>query len=61
VTPLNATRWGPYTEKKTVFSPVGKPEDCARCLAPAAAGCECMDSITVEEVFRASREYLKPE
>ncbi len=61
VTPLNARRWGPYTGKKTLFTPEGKPEDCSRCLSPGAQGCDCMDSISVEEVFRASREYLKSE
>src|SRR5258706_2350299 len=30
VTPLNATRGGPYTRKKTIFSPAGKPGDCSK-------------------------------
>jgi ADP-heptose:LPS heptosyltransferase len=58
VTPLSATRWGPYTERKTIFSPAGKPADCARCVSSKSASCECMDSITVEEVYRSARSYL---
>lgn len=58
VTPLSAKRWGPYTEKKTVFMPVGKPPDCTLCVRDGAKGCECMDSITPDEVFDAARRML---
>ena len=58
VTPLNATRWGPYTQKKTIFSPAGKPSDCSKCVGSGDGRCECMDSIGVEEVFRAALAFL---
>jgi ADP-heptose:LPS heptosyltransferase len=58
VTPLNAARWGPYTEKKTIFSPAGKPVDCSSCVGSGTPACECMDSIKVEDVFQAAVSYL---
>ena len=58
IAPLSATRWGPYTQKKKIFSPVGMPADCTKCLASKVDACECMDSISVEQVFEAARAYL---
>jgi lipopolysaccharide heptosyltransferase II len=58
VTPLNSTRWGPYTKKKTIFSPAGKPVDCSKCVSSGSATCECMDTIRVEDVFQAALSYL---
>jgi lipopolysaccharide heptosyltransferase II len=55
---LSATRWGPYTEKKKIFSPVGMPADCTKCLSSKTDACECMDSISVDQVFEAARAYL---
>ncbi|MBI4547798.1 MAG: glycosyltransferase family 9 protein [Ignavibacteriae bacterium] len=58
VTPMSAARWGPYTEKKTILSPHNKPIDCRKCLGKQSGGCECMDSITVDEVYQAALTYL---
>jgi heptosyltransferase-3 len=62
ITALSAERWGPYTSKKTIFTPIGKPVNCTKCLH-GNRGCECMNSITVDQVYRAAVEYLadKPE
>ncbi len=57
VTALSAARWGPYTPNKTIFSPVGKPSNCVKCLR-GTGECECMSSISVEDVYRASVSYL---
>ncbi len=57
VTPLSAERWGPYTSRKTIFTPVGKPKDCKKCLH-TDRGCECMDSISVDQVYQAAIGYL---
>ena len=58
VTALSAKRWAPYTERKTIFSPVGKPIDCHRCLSQNSSVCECMESISVDEVYAAARRFL---
>ena len=52
---LSAARWGPYTDKKTIFTPVNKPPDCSAC---APGSCDCMNSISVEDVYRAALKYL---
>ncbi len=59
ITPLSAARWGPYTTRKTIFTPAGMPADCKVCLAPGVQGCACMDSISVDEVFRAAVASLE--
>lgn len=53
VTPLSASRWGPYTAKKTIFTPAGKPADCAECLAGPKRSCACMETIGVDAVADA--------
>ena len=58
ITPLSAARWGPYTSRKTIFTPAGKPSDCTVCLAPGQTRCACMDSISVEDVFEAAQTSL---
>ena len=58
VTALSATRWGPYTQKKTIFTPHNKPVDCSLCVQNKNGLCECMETITVNEVFDASLKYL---
>ena len=58
VTPLSAARWGPYTEKKVIFSPKGRPADCRKCLREKSKTCECMESITVDEVYIAAAQIL---
>lgn len=58
IRPLSAARWGPYTGRKTIFSPTGTPADCRKCLSPGVAACECMDTIAVEDVFLAASRML---
>jgi heptosyltransferase-3 len=58
ITPQSADRWGPYTDRKTIFSPVDKPMDCRKCLNGRTGTCECMDSISVDKVFEAAKKYL---
>ena len=58
VTALNAARWGPYTNNKTIFSPKDKPTDCKICLHKNNSSCECMDSISVDEVYDAALKHL---
>ncbi|MBI5476521.1 MAG: glycosyltransferase family 9 protein [Ignavibacteriales bacterium] len=50
---LSATRWGPYTTKKIIFTPRNKPPDCDLCFKKKIEKCECMDSIKVEEVLES--------
>ena len=59
LTALSTRRWGPYTERKTVFSPVDKPEDCRVCLFEKGEPCACMASIGVDAVFDAAARYLR--
>lgn len=63
VTAMSPTRWGPYTDRKTVFVPKNKPADCGICLRnkPPGSNCECMATITVDEVYDAARQYLNQE
>lgn len=41
-------RWGPYTEKRTIFSPT---IDCKFCTRKKCEKLDCMDSIDVDDVF----------
>ena len=61
VTAMNPSRWGPYTANKRILVPHGKPEDCRQCLTGEGTDCECMDSITVDEVFAAAQSFLRVE
>ncbi|MDI6765650.1 MAG: glycosyltransferase family 9 protein [Bacteroidota bacterium] len=56
---ISDTRWGPYTEKKFIFVPEDKPQNCKKCLRKKSVSCECMDSISVEKVFQAAINYLR--
>ena len=58
IVPLSAARWGPYTDKKTIFTPKDKSPDCRTCLGSRDGSCECMDSISVDEVYRGALPYL---
>jgi heptosyltransferase-3 len=58
ITALSAERWGPYTTKKTIFTPKDKPSDCNKCVTKKSSSCECMNSISVEEVYSAAKKYL---
>lgn len=58
VTPLSAARWGPFTDNKVIFTPKNKPSDCRKCLRRSAKACECMETITVDEVYHAAADLL---
>ncbi|MEW5798012.1 MAG: glycosyltransferase family 9 protein [Bacteroidota bacterium] len=52
----SAVRWGPYTNKKKVFT-----ADSARCPLCKGGACQsnvCMDQITVDQVFHAVQEHV---
>lgn len=49
-------RWGPYTEKKAVFTP---ELDCGDCSRKQCERLDCMNSIDVSKAFSAVREYIK--
>ncbi|HLF13991.1 MAG TPA: glycosyltransferase family 9 protein [Bacteroidota bacterium] len=61
IRPLSAPRWGPYTDRKTVFTPKGFPEDCSRCVGTRGSRCECMDSIPPGDVHDAAMRLLGAE
>jgi heptosyltransferase III len=58
VTALSPARWSPVTPRKVIITPRGKPVDCRTCVQRNDSSCECMDSITVDEVFDAVTEVL---
>ena len=49
-------RWGPYTAKKRVFVP--DRNLCSRCKGGECEAADCMELITVEEVFDAAKLLL---
>jgi ADP-heptose:LPS heptosyltransferase len=57
LTPMSPRRWGPYAERARVLVP-DRPADCQECSPPRTLRCACMESITVEEVYRAAKELL---
>ena len=61
IRPLSAARWGPYTDRKVIFTPKGFPEDCDRCPGRPGEPCPCMDSIRPEDVHAAAAALLGEE
>ncbi len=59
LTSQNEVRWGPYTKNKTVFTPKNKPVDCNVCQLQKTKICECMETISVEDVFQAALKHLQ--
>jgi heptosyltransferase-3 len=57
LTPMSPRRWGPYAARARVLVP-DRPADCQECSSPRTQRCACMESITVEEVYRAAQEML---
>jgi ADP-heptose:LPS heptosyltransferase len=49
-------RWGPYTEKKAVFTP---ELDCNDCTRKQCEHLNCMNNIDVAKAFEAVRAYIK--
>jgi len=50
-------RWGPYAENKTIFVPA-VPMECKTCSGEKCEYFDCMELITVDEVFRIAQEKL---
>lgn len=50
-------RWGPYTEDKAIFVP-DVPMECKACINEKCEYYDCMDLITVDEVFRSVQDRL---
>ena len=57
LTPMSPRRWGPYTTLSRVHVP-DKPVDCSLCEDGTLGHCPCMDTITVNEVFRSVLDLL---
>jgi heptosyltransferase-2 len=49
-------RWGPYTEKKTIFIPT---IDCSNCTRKQCEKLNCMNSIDIGRVFDETKRVLK--
>jgi heptosyltransferase III len=49
-------RWGPYTEKKTIFIPT---IDCSNCSREQCEKLNCMNSIDIGKVFDETKTVLK--
>ena len=58
VTALSAARWGPFTERKTLFIPKDKPINCDQCVVKKSKICDCMETISVDEVYAGAVKYL---
>ncbi|MGE5410967.1 MAG: glycosyltransferase family 9 protein [Clostridiales bacterium] len=56
ITACSAERWGPYTEKSSVFLPT---LDCKNCSREQCERLKCMDSIDMKEVFNNIKEIIK--
>lgn len=48
-------RWGPYTDKKVIFSPL---IDCRDCSPKQCLKLNCMDSISPDEVIESAKNIL---
>ena len=49
-------RWGPYTEKRTIFIPT---IDCSNCSREQCEKLNCMNSIDIGKVFDETKAVLK--
>ena len=49
-------RWGPYTEKRTIFIPT---IDCSNCTREQCENLDCMNSIDIGRVFDETKAVLK--
>ncbi len=48
-------RWGPYTNKKIIFSP---NIDCKNCKREQCEKLNCMDTISIDDVFVSVKNFL---
>ncbi len=49
-------RWGPYTNKKTIFSPT---INCSNCTQEQCEKLDCMESIPVDDIILAVKNILQ--
>ncbi|MEK7264094.1 MAG: glycosyltransferase family 9 protein [Bacteroidota bacterium] len=54
---MGSKRWGPYAEKKLIFSPKNKSRNCADCNY--RSHCDCMNSISVDEVYAGVQNIIQ--
>jgi len=54
-TAASAKRWGPFTNKKNIFTPT---IDCSNCTRKQCEELNCMDSIRTKEVIEAVKNVL---
>ena len=59
ITALSAARWGPYTAKRIIIAPRHGPADCRECTGVMDRLCDCMNSISVDEVYTAALHVLE--
>jgi ADP-heptose:LPS heptosyltransferase len=52
----SVNRWGPYTDKRTIFSPI---IDCSNCSRKKCEKLNCMNSIDIGRVFDECKRVLK--
>jgi heptosyltransferase III len=52
----SARRWGPYTDKKVIFSP---RIDCSDCTREQCERLDCMNSIEVNDIFYETEKIYK--
>ena len=52
----SAQRWGPYTDKKVIFSP---KIDCSDCTREQCERLDCMNSIEVNDIFYETEKIYK--
>lgn len=61
ISPLSATRWGPWAERKAIFTPEGFARECSGCDGMKGMPCACMDSIDPGKVHDAAMGLLTTE
>ncbi len=53
---LSPKRWGPYTDKKVIFTP---KLDCENCTREKCEELDCMNTIDINEVVNAVKQILQ--
>jgi lipopolysaccharide heptosyltransferase II len=55
VAACSPTRWGPYTDKKTIFTPNLECKDCSH---EQCVKLNCMDTINIDEIFNSVKNFV---
>lgn len=58
VAACSETRWGPFTEKKVIFTP---PTNCSNCTVKQCEETNCMSSIKIDKVFESIKNIITKE